>query len=117
MERLWLNVVQLYQQLILQIRSEVVMRLLFIVVLFCASIIAGAQNKFTLNGYIRDSANGESVIGATVSVSDKSITSNQYGFYSITLQEGEFDILVSHVSYLAQAFHVSLRNNIQQNIF
>jgi hypothetical protein len=93
------------------------MRLSFFIVLLCGSLLASAQNKFTLNGYIKDSTNGESIIGATVSVNGKSITSNQYGFYSITLEEGDYDVLVSHVSYLAQAFHISLHNNVQQTIF
>jgi hypothetical protein len=93
------------------------MRLSFFIILLYGSLLAGAQNKFTLNGYIKDSTNGESIIGATVSVNGKSITSNQYGFFSITLEEGEYDVLVSHVSYLAQAFRISLHNNVQQTIF
>jgi hypothetical protein len=93
------------------------MRLSFFIILLFGSLLAGAQNKFTLNGYIKDSTNGESIIGATVSVNGKSITSNQYGFFSITLEEGEYDVLVSHVSYLAQAFRISLHNNVQQTIF
>jgi hypothetical protein len=93
------------------------MRLSFFIILLFGSLLASAQNKFTLNGYIKDSTNGESIIGATVSVNGKSITSNQYGFFSITLEEGEYDVLVSHVSYLAQAFRISLHNNVQQTIF
>lgn len=91
------------------------MRLLFILALFCASLVAGAQNKFTLNGYIKDSTSGESVIGATISVNGKAITSNQYGFYSITLEQGEFTVVISHVSYLTQAVHISLHSNVEQN--
>ena len=93
------------------------MRLFFLFVLFGISFVVAAQNKFTLNGYIKDSTNGESVIGATVSVNGKSISSNQYGFYSITLDEGEYDVLVSHVSYLTQSFHINLHNNLRQTIF
>ena len=83
--------------------------------IFSTSVIA--QAKFTLNGYIKDSTNGESIIGATISVNGKSITSNQYGFYSITLEGGEYDALVTHVSYLTQSFHLNLNNNVQHNIF
>ena len=88
----------------------------FLAGLICSTSVI-AQNKFTLNGYIKDSTNGESIIGATVSVNGKAITSNQYGFYSITLEEGEYDALVSHVSYLTQSFHLRLNSNIQHNIF
>jgi hypothetical protein len=93
------------------------MRLFFLLVLVGVSEMVSAQNKFTLNGYVKDSTNGESIIGATVSVNGKSIASNQYGFYSMTLEEGEYDVLVSHVSYLTQSFHIALLNNVQKNSF
>lgn len=93
------------------------MRVLFLFVLLCGSLMAVAQNRFTLNGYIKDSTNGESVIGATVSVNGRAVVSNQYGFYSVTLEQGEYDVLVSHVSFLTQSFHISLEKNIEQNIF
>lgn len=93
------------------------MRVVIIFILLCESLFAAAQNKFTLNGYIKDTTNGESIIGATVSVNGKSLSSNQYGFYSITLDEGEYDVLISHVSYLTQSFHVSLHNNVEHTIY
>lgn len=106
-----------FQQLILQARSEVLMRLLFLFVLVGVSELVFAQSKFTFNGYIKDSTNGESVISASISVGGKSIMSNQYGFFSITLEEGEYDVLISHVSFLTQSFHLSLHSNVQRNIF
>ena len=92
------------------------MRLVFLWFLFFVFSIAGAQSKFTLNGYVRDSVSGESVISATVAINGRSITSNQYGFYSITLDEGEYDVLISHVSYLTQYFHLSLHRNTDHTI-
>ena len=56
--------------------------------------LLSAQNKdnsrgtrFTLNGYIKDSLSGESIIGATISIDGQSrgVASNQYGFYSRSL--------------------------------
>src|SRR6476659_3452742 len=76
-----------------------------------------AQDKFTLNGYVRDSSNGEMVINATVSVNRHSLTTNQYGFYSVTLEAGDYDVLISHVSYMAQYIHVSLHQNREENIY
>ena len=92
------------------------MRLVFLWFLFFVFSIAGAQSKFTLNGYVRDSVSGESLISATVAINGRSITSNQYGFYSITLDEGEYDVLISHVSYLTQYFHLSLHRNTDHTI-
>src|SRR6059058_5467578 len=82
-----------------------------------ASFVATAQKKFTINGYVKDSTSGESIIGATVAVGGKSVGSNQYGFYSLTLDSGQYDLTVSHVSYLSQSQRFSLSQNIQNNIF
>ncbi len=72
-----------------------------------------AQTRYTLNGYVKDSLSGETIIGATVAVNGQSrgVTSNQYGFYSLTLDEGEYDIQVSHVSYMGQVVPLHLHSN------
>jgi len=76
-----------------------------------------AQTKFTLNGYVRDSLSGELIIGATISVSGtKGITSNQYGFYSITLDQNKYTIAVTHVSYQTKIIDVELNQNLSFNI-
>ncbi len=57
--------------------------------------------RVTLNGYVRDSLSGELIIGATITINGqgKGVTSNQYGFYSITLDSGTYRISITHVSY------------------
>lgn len=70
-------------------------------------------NRVVLNGYVRDSLSGESIIGATISVNgqSKGVASNQYGFYSITLEKGNYTISFSHVSYLGKSVAVNLDSN------
>lgn len=75
-----------------------------------------AQDKYTFNGYVRDSISGESVIAATITIDGKTVSSNAYGFYSVTLPEGEYDVTVSHVSYITTSFHIRLKENAEQNI-
>lgn len=89
------------------------MRFFLSAIFFISFCTAAAQTKFTLNGYIRDSATGESVIGATVSVSGQAsaTVSNQYGFYSITLDSGAYDLSIAHVSFLVQTAHITLAKN------
>ena len=60
-----------------------------------------ASKKITLNGYVRDSLSGELIIGATININGqgKGVSSNQYGFYSITLDSGSYRVSVTHVSY------------------
>ncbi|MBB1284211.1 TonB-dependent receptor [Flavisolibacter sp. BT320] len=86
-------------------------------VFLLVSITSFSQEKFTINGYIKDSISGESVMGATVNVNGRSVTSNQYGFYSITVDSGSYEVLVSHVSYLTYSQQVELNKNIEQNIY
>ncbi|MCB0776127.1 MAG: carboxypeptidase-like regulatory domain-containing protein, partial [Chitinophagaceae bacterium] len=90
-------------------------------------LISGAlfsQSRFTLNGYIKDSLSGESVINATISVTTspevdnsktKAVLSNQYGFFSITLDPGEYRIDISHISYSSRSFTVNLQSDLSLN--
>ena len=66
--------------------------------------------RVTLNGYIRDSLSGESIIAATININGqgKGVTSNQYGFYSITLDSGAYVVSITHVSYLPKTIEFIL---------
>ncbi len=79
-----------------------------------------STGRFTLNGYIRDSLSGESVIGATISINasnnqnagpSRGVASNQYGFYSITLDSGVYEVTVTHVTYLGKPAIIKLDQN------
>ncbi|MES2880838.1 MAG: carboxypeptidase-like regulatory domain-containing protein, partial [Bacteroidota bacterium] len=89
----------------------------FFIQLILFSPTAFAQAKFTVNGFVRDTATGESIIAATISVNGKTVNSNAYGFYSITVEEGLQTITVSHVSYQSMSLAITLSQNIEQNIF
>ncbi len=60
---------------------------------------AYAQNV-TLSGYIKDAANGEELINASI-VNDgfQGTITNIYGFYSLTLPEGKYTFTVSYIGY------------------
>ena len=77
-----------------------------------------AQNKYTLNGYVKDSATGETIIGAAVSFGDRGIVNtNQYGFFSLTLDEGNYNFTISHVSYFSRTVNLTLTRDQQLDIF
>ncbi len=72
-----------------------------------------AQDKATLSGYVRDAADGEALIGASVyvrSISAGTVT-NVYGFYSLTLPAGTYDVEISYVGYVRSEKTVSLSQN------
>lgn len=66
------------------------------------SFIAQAQEKFSISGTIREKKNGETMIGATVRVKElKNVgaSSNEYGFYSLTLPKGEYTLVCNYLGY------------------
>ena len=76
-------------------------KFLIIALFLIASItIAQENDSHTLSGFIYDDG-GETMIGANVFVKELGIgtASNVYGFYSITLPNGEYNIEISFVGY------------------
>ncbi|WP_025743482.1 TonB-dependent receptor [Aquimarina pacifica] len=74
---------------------------LYVGILFILSIITvQAQEKHTLSGYIKDKSSGESLWGVNVIAGPtQGTTTNDYGFYSITLEEGTYTVTVTYLGY------------------
>jgi hypothetical protein len=91
-------------------------KILFFYLLIWATGVQ-AQNKFSITGYIKDSLSSENMIGATIGFNgqQKGVSSNGYGFYSITLPEGQYLITVSYVGYMSKFAVVDLNRNINLN--
>lgn len=95
------------------------MKLLFSIVLAGALILpAFSQEKFTISGYIKDSEDGEELIGVTVFVEEISsgTATNFYGFYSITLPAGSYHLIYTYVGYHTISREVELTENKELNI-
>jgi hypothetical protein len=90
---------------------------LFLFLLIFIPFFVKAQNRFTVSGFIKDSLNGETLIGASIAVQGKTkgIGSNQYGFYSITLEEGDYIFISSYIGYQPKILQVKLDGNKQLN--
>jgi len=84
---------------------------LLTIFMFAAIQLCSAQEKFTVNGYVRDASSGESLSGAVVSVQQdgKGVSTNVYGFYSITLPTGNYQLTCSYVGYQTQTFQLQLK--------
>ncbi len=74
--------------------------------------------KRTLSGYIHDQSTGEDLIGATVYVKEikSGTTSNIYGFYSISLVEGQYTVVYSYVGYSPVEKTFDLKENITYDV-
>jgi len=95
------------------------MRIAFLVLFMSVLSLTGlAQNKYTLSGYMRDAENGEGLIGATVYVDEiaSGTVTNVYGFYSISLPEGTYNITYNFLGYKAVEKEVDLTNDMTFDI-
>ena len=57
--------------------------------------------KVTLSGYLKDKANGEALIGATIYFPDlkTGVVTNTYGFYSVSVPPGAYKVTFSCIGY------------------
>jgi len=91
------------------------MRSLFLLIAAALSISLSAQERHTISGSVKDKATGESIIRASVIVSGQHIgvTTNDYGFYSLTLPTGKYTLIVSFAGRRTQTIVVDLKENIR----
>jgi len=83
------------------------------------SITAFAQERRTISGTVRDGKNGELVIGATIKVEEDptiNITANEYGFYSLSLPQGNYTIAVAYGGYENYRQTVQLDQNVKLDL-
>ena len=88
-----------------------------LLIIFLVSLSVNAQKKYTISGYVTDNL-GEELIGASIILSGeyRGTITNTYGFYSITLPEGNYKLEISYLGYLTQLIDVKLNEDRQLNV-
>jgi len=96
----------------MQLLNKVVFLLLFLYGTFGFS-----QEKITISGTISDKKNNETLIGVSVAVKELKAftTTNEYGFYSLTLPKGDYEITISYVGYESTTEKISLTKKIRKD--
>ncbi|ENA1802928.1 TonB-dependent receptor [Flavobacterium psychrophilum] len=76
-----------------------------------------AQDRFTISGIISDAKNNETLIGVNISSKNTKAfaVTNEYGFYSLTLPKGDYQIAISYVGFQKIEETISLTQNIKKN--
>lgn len=92
--------------------------LLLLCLFSIGQIKAQIIEKYTISGYIKDESTGEDLINATLGDANKGIgvVTNEYGFYSITLEKGQYNLSASYLGFTDLSFDINLVNNITKNI-
>ena len=86
--------------------------------IFCFNIQAQTSGESTLSGYIKDLDSGETLIGASVFIPSLSVgtTSNEYGFYSLTVPSGTYQVEYSYIGFDTKTEEINLISNITKDI-
>lgn len=89
--------------------------LLFLLLLCSFSLTA--QERFTLSGTVSDSNSNETLIGVNLYIPElkTGITTNEYGFYSITVPKGSYTIRISYIGYNSLEEKIQLQQNTKTN--
>src|SRR5690606_27284867 len=92
-------------------------RLWLIVFVLFSAVDAFAQ-QVVLSGAVRDAESGETLIGAVVSVEPgrQAASTNAYGFYSLTLPEGQHRITFSYIGYQSYSEEINLSSSQRLNV-
>jgi outer membrane receptor for ferrienterochelin and colicin len=87
-------------------------------IVFALQMCALAQ-KYTVSGYVEDSKSGERLIGASVYDANNpsnGISTNVYGFYSLTIPKGEINLTTSFVGFNSMSQIIQLNKDTVINI-
>lgn len=81
------------------------------------SISSKAQERVTISGKISDKITSESLIGVSVYIKalKSGATTNEYGFYSLTVPKGTYTIDITYVGYGGQNIKVDLTDNLKKD--
>ncbi len=84
--------------------------------LFVAQIFF-SQEKVTINGTVYDNNSNETLIGVSVYFPElkTGTTTNEYGFYSITVPKGSYKIQVSYLGFKSIIENLNLTVNVTKN--
>lgn len=94
------------------------MRNLLAILFFMSSAMLFAQ-QYTISGTIKDSTNGEDLFGATVKVKELTnvgAVSNAYGFYSLSLEKGNYTLIFRSTGFSDKEIKVTLDSDIKLDI-
>jgi hypothetical protein len=92
--------------------------ILLLLLFFTIPGIAEFAGVVTLSGYLKNKANGEALIGATVYIPElkTGVITNSYGFYSISVPPKTYSVSFSFIGYQTQSPSVDLNLSKQLNL-
>lgn len=76
-----------------------------------------SQDKVTLSGVVSDAESNETLIGVNILFPElqTGATTNEYGFYSITIPKGTYQLVISYLGYSDISETIFLEENLNKN--
>jgi len=78
-----------------------------------------AQSKYTVSGTVKEGSSGETLIGVNVIIVENpsvGVTTNEYGFYSLSLPKGNYTLRFSYIGYGQESVPLELNTNRTVNV-
>lgn len=90
-------------------------KLFFLFLLFSISIYG--QEKITISGSVYDQSNNETLIGVSIYFTELNTgtTTNEYGFYSITIPKGTYKVQVNYLGFTSNIETINLEEKTTKN--
>jgi hypothetical protein len=94
------------------------LRKVLLLAVVLTAFTCSSQDKFTVSGYVKDAATGEVLIGANVYIKEtlKGGATNTYGFYSITVEAGNYTLVSRFIGYADSEQSIELAKDISLNV-
>jgi CarboxypepD_reg-like domain/TonB-dependent Receptor Plug Domain len=95
------------------------MRLFLLLSLLGFPFMTQAQTMHTLSGTIRDKHTGEALVSASVVIlglPNAGAVSNSYGFYSLRVPVGNYQVVASFTGYQPDTLRITLSENLVLNL-
>lgn len=89
----------------------------YLLIFLLVSFVSFSQGRFTLSGTISDLKTNETLIGVSLFVPEikASAVTNAYGFYSMTMPEGDYTIQISYLGYQGIEEKIALSQDMKRN--
>ena len=91
--------------------------LIFLLVIFRSGLSENDPSKSaTISGFVRDAKNGETLTGAVIYPKENpsiGITTNSYGYFSLTLPTGKYSLIVQFLGYKTKIIPLDLKENVK----
>ena len=91
------------------------MKKLLCIIFILIGLQSFGQERSTISGYVTDSRSGESIIGVKVYIPTlkKGVITNNYGFYSLTVESGKYTIEYRIAGQKTESIDVDLTSDLR----